>query len=235
MPSAFRRNDDTQVAMLVGHIGAGLLVKRFEPRLNLGAVLLAALFADLLLWTLMIFGVESLGTPATAGSARFFTFDFPYSHGLVASVIWSVLAAAAGWFIAARGAARRSKLALALSLAVFSHFMLDLIVHVPDLPLVGQGSPKLGLGLWREMPIALAIELTLAAVALVLYLGSARPARAKALLVVGTVAVAAVLTAVGPYVPGEPPPPNVLALSSLLTLCVMVLLGFVADRRSFGT
>lgn len=215
--------------MFVGHIGAGLFVKRFEPRLNLGALLFAALFADLLLWTLVIFGIESLGAPETTGSARFFTFVFPYSHGFASSVIWSGLAAAAGWFFAAPRPSRRSRLAWALSLAVFSHFMLDLIVHVPDLPIFSQSSPKLGLGLWRHMPIALAIELALSAVALVLYLNFTPLSRARAFLVGGVVAVAATLTAVGPYIPGEPPPPVLLALSSLFTLFVVVLSGFVAE------
>ena len=215
--------------MFVGHIGAGLFVKRLEPRLNLGALLFAALFADLLLWTLVIFGIESLGAPETTGSARFFTFVFPYSHGFAASVIWSGLAGATGWFLLAPRASRRSRLAWALSLAVFSHFMLDLIVHVPDLPIFGQSSPKLGLGLWRHMPIALAIELALSAVALVLYLNFTQLSRAKAFLVGGAVVMAAALTAVGPYLPGAPPPPSVLALSSLLTLFVIVLLGFVAE------
>lgn len=217
--------------MFVGHIGAGLFVKRFEPRLNLGALLFAALFADLLLWALVIFGIESLGAPETSGSARFFTFVFPYSHGFAASVIWSGLAAAAGWFFVAPRASRRSRLAWALALAVLSHFMLDLIVHVPDLPVINQGTPKLGLGLWRQMPIALAVEIALAAVALVLYLNAARLSRAKAHLVGGVVAVAALLTAVGPYIPGEPPPPVAVAVSSLLTLIVVVLLGFLAEGR----
>lgn len=217
--------------MFVGHIGAGLLVKRFEPRLNLGVLLFAALFADLLLWTLVILGAESPGAPESSGAARFFTFVFPYSHGLAASVLWSGLAAVAGWFLAPSGTSRRARLAGALALAVFSHFVLDLIVHVPDLPVLGPGSPMLGFGLWRQMPIALGIELSLAAVALVLYLKAARLSRARAILACAIVVVPAALTAAGPYLPGDPPPAAVLALSSLLTLIVVVLLGLVVEGR----
>ncbi|MGB8437364.1 MAG: hypothetical protein WCE38_24230 [Burkholderiales bacterium] len=215
--------------MFVGHIGAGLLVKRLEPRLNLGVLLFAALFADLLLWTLVILGAESPGAPEVSGPARFFTFVFPYSHGLVASILWSGIAASAGWFLAPRGTSHRTRLDGALALAVFSHFVLDLIVHVPDLPLLGQGSPKLGFGLWRQMPIALGVELSFAAIALVLYLNVARLSRAKAFLVGALVVVTAALTAAGPYAPGDPPPAVVLALSSLLTLIVVVLLGLVVE------
>lgn len=220
--------------MFVGHIGAGLFAKRFEPRLNLGALLFAALFADLLLWVLVVLGVESVGVPATAGAGRFFTFDFPVSHGLAASVLWSALAAAAGWFAVAPGAARRWKLAAALALAAFSHFVLDLVVHVPDLPVLGPESPKLGLGLWRHMPVALALELALAAGALLLYLRGTRLSRARSFLAAGTVAVAAALTAAGPYLPGAPPPPAMLALSSLATLAVVIALGFAVEGRRPG-
>jgi len=217
--------------VFVGHIGAGLVAKRFEPRLNLGALLFAALFADLLLWVLVALGVESVGVPETAGAARFFTFDFPVSHGLAASILWSALAAAVGWFVVAPAAPRRWKLAAALALTVLSHFALDLVVHVPDLPVIGAASPKLGLGLWRHMEAALALELLFAAGALLLYLRSARLSRGRTFLAAGTVAVAAALTAAGPYLPGDPPPPLVLAMSSLATLAVFVLLGFVIDGR----
>jgi len=47
---------------------------------------------------------------------------------------------------------------------VFSHFLLDLPMHTPDMPIVGNNSPKIGLGLWRHRNLALAAELaTLAA------------------------------------------------------------------------
>jgi hypothetical protein len=217
--------------MFVGHLGAGLLVKRIEPRLNLGVLFAAALFADLLLWVLVLLGAESVGAPESTGAARFFTFVFPYSHGLVPTVLWTALAALAGWFLVAPEAPRRTRVAWALGLAVFSHFALDLIVHVPDLPILGEQSPKLGLSLWRNMPVALALELLLAAGALALYLRSVHLSRGRWLLVCATVAVAAILTASGPYIPGAPPPAKLLAMSSLATLIVVVVLGFVVEGR----
>ena len=217
--------------MFVGHIGAGLVVKRWEPRLNLGLLLGATLFADLLLWVLVICGVESVGAPEIVGAGRFLTFVFPYSHGLVASLLWSALAAIAGWLFATPRTPQRARLAWALALAVFSHFVLDLIVHVPDLPVFGHGSSVLGLGLWRHMPLALALELAFAATALGISLQAVRHSRARACLLGGTLIVAAAFTAAGPYIPGDPPPAAVLGLSSLTALTVVVLLGFVVEGR----
>lgn len=217
--------------MFVGHIGAGLVAKRLEPRLDLGVILFAALFADLLLWALVISGVESVGVAVSSGSARFFTFTFPYSHGLAASIVWSGLAAVVGWLFMARGATGRSRLACILALTVFSHFLLDVLVHVPELPIVSESSLKLGLGLWQHMPSALSVELAIAAAGFVLYWRSTKISKPRMLLVGAVVAVAAVLTVAGPYIPGDPPAPVALALSSTCILVVVVLTGFVAESR----
>lgn len=217
--------------MFVGHLGAGLAVKAAEPRLNLSALFAAALFADLLLWTLVLGGVESVGEPVHSGGARYFTFTFPYSHGALASAGWTAAAMALGWRLAVNEASGRSRLAVALAGAVASHFALDLVVHVPDIPVAGASSAKLGLGLWRAMPAALAVELAIAGAALALCLRRCRLPRWRAVLLVVVVAAAGLLTAVGPYLPGDPPPATALASSSLATLVAIVAAGCFAEGR----
>jgi len=217
--------------MFVGHIGAGLMLKQAEPRLNLGLLVFAALFADLLLWLLVLARVESVLPPLGSGAARYFSFEFPYSHGLVATIAWSVLAGVAVWWLAPAGTPRRVSLAVVVALAVSSHFVLDLVVHVPDLPVLSEASPKLGLGLWAYMPIALAVELAFAGTALVFYLRGSRLTRGRRWLAIGIIALTGVLTATGPYIPGAPPPPNTLAASSLVTLLIVVSLAFALEGR----
>lgn len=217
--------------MFVGHLGAGLAVKAAEPRWNLGALFAAALFADLLLWTLVLAGVESPGPPVQSDGARILTFAFPYSHGALASTGWTLAAAMLGWIVAGPEAPRRMRLAGALAIAVASHFLLDLVVHVPDLPIAGAASPKLGLGLWRAMPAALAVELLIAAIALAACLRRSRLPRWRVVLLVTVVAIAGLLTALGPYLPGDPPAASALAASSLLTLAAIVGAGYVVEGR----
>jgi len=83
-------------------------------------------------------------------------YDVAVSHSFVAAVSWS-LAAAGAWF-----AVTRSRLgAVVVGGAVFSHFLLDLPMHTPDLPLAYSDGPKLGFGLWNHPALALAAELLL--------------------------------------------------------------------------
>ena len=132
--------------MFVGHIGAGLMLKQAEPRLNLGLLVFAALFADLLLWLLVLARVESVLPPLGSGAARYFSFEFPYSHGLVATIAWSVLAGVAVWWLTPASTPRRVSLAVVVALAVSSHFVLDFVVHVPDLPVLSEALSQAGLG-----------------------------------------------------------------------------------------
>jgi hypothetical protein len=220
--------------VFVGHIGAGLALKKLEPRANLGVLLLCALFADILLWVLVLAGVESVIVPADFHTMHFFTFIFPFSHGLVATLLWTTLAGAIAWLLLGPGFERRDRMALAIVLAVLSHFVLDLIVHVPELPLASDQSLKLGLGLWRSMPAALALELAIAVAALVVFLRAVPLSRGRAALAIALVVITGALTALGPYAPGEPPPAATIAGSSLVTLALVVLLGFWIEGRVGG-
>ena len=217
--------------MFVGHLGAGLALKAAEPRVNLGALFAAALFADVLLWGLVLAGAESVGTPAHSQDARFFTFTFPYSHGVAATIAWTALAAGIGWLAAGRGTPRRGRIAAALALGVASHVVLDVLVHVPDIPIAGSGSVAFGLGLWRAMPLALLLEVAIAATALAIALRAIPWPRWRRWLLAATVALAAVLTIAGPYAPGEPPPVAALALSSLAMLALLVAVGFWVEGQ----
>lgn len=71
----------------------------------------------------------------------------PWSHGLLMSLVWSVAFGLVGFFIL-----RDRQAGIVLGLVVFSHWVLDLIVHLPDLPVLITDTPILGLGLWGSRP-----------------------------------------------------------------------------------
>jgi membrane-bound metal-dependent hydrolase YbcI (DUF457 family) len=73
--------------------------------------------------------------------------SIPWSHGLFMSVIWSVVAAAIAYLVF-----RDRQVSGILGSVVFSHWVLDSIVHPGELPLLFSGSPTVGLGLWTSGP-----------------------------------------------------------------------------------
>ena len=117
--------------MFLGHFGIGFSAKAAAPKVSLGTLFLAAQFIDLLWPTLLLLGIERVNI--RTNGKQYPPLDFvyyPYSHSLLAVMIWAVLFAAVYYAI------RRSRIgAVVLGLAVISHWLLDLIVHYPDLPL----------------------------------------------------------------------------------------------------
>jgi hypothetical protein len=57
---------------------------------------------------------------------------------------------------------------------VLSHWLLDFLVHRPDLPL-WPGGPKYGLGLWNSWAASISIEVLLFAAGIWLYVSVTRP------------------------------------------------------------
>jgi hypothetical protein len=150
--------------MFIGHFGVAFGAKAAAPKVSLGALFIAAQFLDLLWPTLLLLGVERvrIAPGATAFTPLLFE-DYPVSHSLLAVLGWAVLVALA--FFALR---REVRGAIVIGLLVASHWVLDLIVHQPDLPIV-PGGTLVGLGLWHSVPLTLAIEVPLFALGVWLY------------------------------------------------------------------
>ena len=212
--------------MFAGHIGAGLVMGRADRRINVGVLILAALLLDLLLWLFILLGWESASIPADFAGSHQPHFTFPYSHGLVGSLAWSVLAAlAAYWWLPRPGATRLGPAAL-VGAAVFSHWLLDALVHAPELPLAGPQSRMVGLGLWHSMPLALTVESLIVAVGLWLYLSRAPISRGKKRGVCALGAVALGFTVFGMTVAPPPPSVDAMAAGSLITVLIVVALAW---------
>lgn len=143
--------------MFIGHFGVGFAAKRYAPRVSLGVLFLAAQFIDLLWPTLLLLGVERVAiAPGTTVVTPLDFEHYPVSHSLLAVVGWAVLVG--GGYLALRGARRE---ALVLALLVISHWLLDALVHRPDLPLAPFGEARVGLGLWNSLSATLLVEMPL--------------------------------------------------------------------------
>jgi membrane-bound metal-dependent hydrolase YbcI (DUF457 family) len=208
-----------------------MAIGRLERRVNLGALVFAAMLLDFVLWLLILLGWESVTIPANFKATHQPEYVFPYSHGLLATIGWSALAGIATFLWYPRLNQAKLSAAALVSAAVFSHWLLDALVHAPELPVVGATSTKVGLGLWQTMPVALAIEAFIALAGLYLFVSGASLSRAKRL----SLSVLSVLI-VGATVAGmtvAPPPPSAVAMaaSSLGTIVlVSALAGWLGGR-----
>jgi membrane-bound metal-dependent hydrolase YbcI (DUF457 family) len=211
--------------MLAGHVGVALAIGRAERRLNVGVFVTSALLLDILLWSFILLGWESVIVPTDFAAEHQASFVFPYSHGLLAAAIWSALAGA----LAARRYSRLdrtvSRAALLVAGAVFSHWLLDALVHRPEMPLLGSTSTRIGLSLWNNMAVALIVEAILVVVGVGLFLPGSGLARGKSIaLAVSSLALLA-FTAIGMTM--APPPPSARAMAgsslvSLVAVCAVV-------------
>lgn len=155
--------------MFVGHYAASLALKKVEPRASLGVLFLGVQFVDILFFPLVLLGVERMNIIENYTQSTHFQLEYlPYTHSLLGSLLWAVGAYALfRWVIV-----KRRAVALVVAIAVFSHWVFDLVVHTPDLPLWSDASPKVGLGLWNNAIATYALEAALLLGALWLYLRS---------------------------------------------------------------
>lgn len=151
--------------MFIGHFAAAMAAKKIDNRPSLGATFFAAQWLDLLWPLLLLTGTEhvALATDPAAPIPLSFT-DYPLSHSLLAVVGWALLIAALYWLFT-----KNKKGAVLMGALVVSHWLLDYLVHIPDLPLTPSGTQRVGLGLWQYKYLALAVEMLLFMAGVYLY------------------------------------------------------------------
>lgn len=192
--------------MLIGHYAVALGAKKFAPKTSLGTLVAASVFLDLLWPWLLLAGVEIV--VIAPGATKFTPLDFvsyPWSHSLLASVMWGV-----GFGLGYFALARERRGAIVAGLLVTSHWLLDLFVHRPDLPLAPGSNIKLGLGIWNSVPLTLILELGLFALGVWFYCAvtQARDRIGR----FGLIGFLAFLLAIYAAAVLGPPPPNVNAI-----------------------
>jgi len=215
-----------------GHLGVGLALKRVDRRLNAGWLVLAAYLLDILLGIFVLMGLEQVHVPPDLPARHYLLYTFPWSHGLAASLGWSVAAALVTLAVVRGSAAARRLAAFTIGAAVFSHFLLDALVHVPELPVAGPSSAKLGLGLWNHLPIALAVEAAIVIVGLVLYAGAGTAqtpiGRYGMPLFAGAITV---MMLAGQAMMVAAPPPSALAIGWILQAAGLSLVVYWLDSQ----
>ena len=141
--------------MFVGHLAAALAGKRYyAPNVNLGWFMAAAIAVDLIWPIFLLLGVERVIIAPGATAFTPLIFDsYPWTHSLAMGFLWALLLVGIARFSKVPGTAW-----VILAALVLSHWALDAVSHVPDMPVWPGDSPKIGLGLWNSIPLTFAVE-----------------------------------------------------------------------------
>ncbi|MDO8359827.1 MAG: hypothetical protein Q7T08_07295 [Devosia sp.] len=159
--------------MFVGHYGVALALRPLKGAPPLPVLFAAVQVVDIAFFSFLIPGIEKMrivpGITAMNGMDLYF---MPYTHSLLGSAVFSVAFATLVAVLMPTGLRWRSFGISAL--AVFSHWLLDLLVHRPDLGVMGDSGSKLGFGLWNYPLVAMPIEIAVAGAGLAVCLATTR-------------------------------------------------------------
>ena len=150
--------------MFIGHFAPALVAATRKDAPSLPVLFVGAQLVDWAFFGLLLTGVEKMRfSPGISVMNPMDLYHMPYTHSLLGSVGFGLAFAALIWI------ATRNRTGAMIGFAVVvSHWLLDLLVHVPDLTIAGS-PPKLGFGLWNYPEVEMPLEIALTMGALWLY------------------------------------------------------------------
>ena len=205
--------------MFIGHFAPAFIAAAVSPRSpKLGVLFVAAQLVDWAFFSFALVGIEAMRIdPAASVMVPFDLYDMPLTHSLAGTLVFAAVFAGVVtvW-------QRNADAGLLAGLVVLSHWLLDWLVHVPDLTLAGE-PPKYGLGLWDYPWIAIPLELALVGAALTFYIRRTRgPAGPVAVLL----AVMVVMQAINWFGPHPAAAGLALYLQALAAFGVLTALAY---------
>jgi hypothetical protein len=137
--------------MFAGHYAPSFAFKH-AATVPLWVLFLAAQFVDILWAALVLAGVEKARlVPGITATSPLALDYIPYSHSLSATLVWGMLLGGLGSLV------WKMRGGVVIGVCVVAHWFLDLLVHTPDLPLVGNVY-KVGFGLWNQPLVGFMLE-----------------------------------------------------------------------------
>src|SRR5678815_3467957 len=158
------------------------------------------------------------------------SYFHPYSHSLIAAVLWSGVAGLCYKLLCRwPGYGYAKSAALVVGAAVFSHWILDLIAHPRDLPIY-DNTAKVGFGLWNYRDPEFALEIALLAGGIALYLTrNTMPAIRKGAVI--AFGIALVIVQMGDtYVPRTPLSDEATAMGVWIFYTLFVIVAFAIEK-----
>ena len=218
---------DQEETLFIGHYGVGLIAKAKRPQFPLWLLFIAVQLIDVIWALFVLLGVEKVRiVPGYTASSPLDLYYMPYTHSLLGAALWSVaLGALCAMVYRWKWAA-----GVIVGLAVFSHWILDLLVHRPDLALY-DSHMKMGLGLWNYKWLEFALEVALLFFGIYLYMRSTRSVGAVGRY--GFIAFGIVMLAIQASQFYTPPPPsgNTVAISALFAYVLFAIISAWLERK----
>lgn len=217
--------------MFVGHYSVAFACRTERNKIPLWVLFIAVQFLDYVWATLVLLGIEKLRVIKgfTAGS-MLDSYFHPYSHSLITALIWSVVAALIYKTVCGRHGGHYPRSApLIIGLAVFSHWILDLIAHPRDLAIY-DNTWKVGFGLWNYRDPEFALEIALLTGGIILYLArNTTPAIRKIAVIVFGLTL--VIVQIGDtYVPRTPLTDKATVIGVWVFYTLFVLIAFAVEK-----
>jgi len=211
--------------MFIGHCGAAFFLKKYEKRISLGALLMAATLPDTIMAALVLAGIEKFNIVKGITKANpLDLYYYPFSHGLVSNLILALLA-----FFVFRLYYKNLRAGLIGAAALFSHIILDFITHRPDLPLLWDGT-KIGLGLWNNLFWSYFIETLIFLAGVTIYFSVMKNLSKGKKIGMGILAFVLLVFFFMGLSGAVPPSPEFLALFNLIMAAVIISLTTWLDR-----
>jgi hypothetical protein len=213
--------------MFIGHFAVAFGAKKYAPQVSLGVLFLACQLADIIWPNLVLLGIEKVEVePGITVITPLNFLYYPWSHSLVAMLLWSIIFAVL--YVVLRRAGTRA--AIVIGVVALSHWVLDVLTHRPDMPVTLNSPVRLGAGLWNVPVLAVALELVMFALGVWLYLRHTRAINRKGSIGLWTL-VSFLLLVYAASLFG-PPPPSVTAVAwSAQALWLVIIWGFWVDRN----
>jgi len=214
--------------MFIGHYGVSFAARVVQPALPLWMLFLAVQLVDVFWAVFVLLGVEKVRiVPGITATNPLDLYYMPYTHSLIASLIWALAVIIIARLIPG---IRKWGMAILVGIAVLSHWLLDLLVHRPDLPLY-DNVHKVGLGLWNFPVIAFALEILLLAGGMLWYARTSSTLsrhRTYGLLLFG---VLMVLVQAMVFFGSPPTSDKEVAISALFAYFLFAAIAYWLDRK----
>ncbi|MBP6673180.1 MAG: hypothetical protein KA247_08520 [Bacteroidetes bacterium] len=212
--------------MFIGHFAVALAAKKAAPKTNLATLIAASQLVDLLWPVFLLLGWEHARIePGNTVVTPLDFYDYPITHSLAGALGWSLLFA--GLYYMRR---KLSKEAVVVGLVVFSHWILDLLTHRPDLPLLGNDSMKFGLGLWNNFAGTMLVEFGLFGIGTFIYYRATKANNRTGTIALVSLLVFLVVMHLGNLF-GPPPPEIGMVAIAGNAMWLFVLWGWWIDKN----